>query len=44
MIIGNYNKQKHKSKGANANDLRCISELKFKDLNDIENKFIVPTK
>jgi hypothetical protein len=42
--LATTNKQKHKSKGANANDLRCISKLKFKDLNDIENKFIVPTK
>jgi len=42
--LATANKQKHKSKGANANDLRCINELKCKDLNDIENKFIVPTK
>jgi hypothetical protein len=43
MIIGNFNEQKHKSKGANANDLRCKNEVKCKDLNEIENKIIVPT-
>ncbi len=41
--LATTNEQKHKSKGANANDLKCINELKYKDFNDIENKLIVLT-
>jgi hypothetical protein len=41
--LATSNEPEHKNKGANANDLRCINEFKCKDLNDIENKLIVPT-